>query len=186
MFSTKLNLIVMSTRPRRWTKNLLVFIPFILNGSLNDKDMLIVSLFTFTVFTMLSGAIYIINDLQDLEVDSKDELKKHKPIASGKLPTGVAAPAAITLAFAAATSSFYINPPLSLFAISYIAYFCIYGFYLKNIPVINTLVVASGFPLRIVGGALAIGYLPHYGVYVVALALGLIFVTWQKNMGVNR
>ena len=83
-------LLLRSTRPEQWTKNLIVFAGLLFGGRLLDAGALGSALAAFAVFCALSGAAYLFNDISDREADEHHPLKRHRPIAAGQLPVRVA------------------------------------------------------------------------------------------------
>lgn len=137
MFSTKLNLILVTMRPFQWIKNGLLFIALIFSGRLTDIESLSTVVLAFIIFSALSGSIYIINDLQDKERDLHHPIKSKRPIASGKLPTGLALPIAILLMISAITGSLFINDKFALISLAYLVIFITYSFILKHIAIVD-------------------------------------------------
>ena len=144
-------------RPKQWTKNALLFagLLFTLDEKHPASDYARAAL-AFVLFCLLSGATYLINDLADREADQKHPRKKHRPIASGRLSVRVAQtaafillPAALGLGYAFLGGAFALCA--GLYAISTLAY----SFYLKNIAVVDVMVLAGGFVLRASAGAAA-------------------------------
>src|SRR5512145_2531597 len=89
--------LVLSLRPSQWTKNLIVFAALIFGGRLMDGPSVLRALAAFAIFCALSGVVYPINDIADREADRQHPLKRHRPIAAGHLPVGVAVVAAMVL-----------------------------------------------------------------------------------------
>src|SRR5512137_310204 len=82
--------VLKSMRPRQWTKNVFVFAALVFDGKLFHLPDFLRTLAGFGLFCLISSAIYIINDLLDIEADRQHPVKKHRPIASGKIPRSVA------------------------------------------------------------------------------------------------
>ncbi len=151
-----LTALVASLRPRQWVKNLFVFAGLIFGAKLlNPRDGAI-ALATFAVFCALSGVVYLINDVADRERDRLHPTKRLRPIASGRLPVGVAAAAALVLLAAGLAASLVISQPVALIALTYVVLLAAYSAWLKHVVIVDVLVVAAGFVLRAAAGALAI------------------------------
>jgi 4-hydroxybenzoate polyprenyltransferase len=143
-------------RPRQWLKNLVVFAALIFSGHLTDRSAAIRSLFGFLLFCATSGAIYIVNDLADAERDRRHPVKALRPIASGALGPAAAIVAVVLLMTGALMAGFTLSPPFGAVLLIYAAINLAYSFSLKDIVIIDVMVIASGFVLRAVGGGLII------------------------------
>ena len=144
----------MTTRPRQWPKNLLVFAAPLAGASLGHRfGYALVAMFA---FGCASAAVYFVNDVADVERDRRHPVKRNRPIASGALPEQHAIVLAVLSALFAAGAGVVIREPLLVAAAS--AYLCtsfLYSFKLKHVPFAEMLIVASGFLLRVLGGAAA-------------------------------
>lgn len=167
--------IVKTIRPRQALKNLSLFAPLVFSGNLLLANKLLVVIYAFACFTMMTSSIYLINDIIDLPLDRLHPFKKNRPIASGKLPI----PIALFVAIVSATLSLALSASINyFFFLTVFAYFLLqiaYSLILKNIIVTDVLVVAAGFILRVYAGAIIINV--HMNVWfllcVVSLALFL-------------
>src|SRR6267142_958839 len=136
-----------SLRPGQWTKNLLVFAGLLFGRRLSDTGAIVAAIVAFAVFCLLSGVVYILNDISDRESDRRHPLKARRPIASGALSITTAAAAAI--AMGAAT----LGTPFLAIALTYLVLQSLYSITLKHIVIIDVLTLAIGFVLRAVAGA---------------------------------
>ena len=143
-------------RPRQWAKNLFVFAGLLFSQKL-FTPLAVVALGAFVVFCALSGAIYLLNDVADRDRDRLHPRKRERPVASGRLSVRAAIAAAVTLIVLALAASLAISWPLAVVAVAYAALLTLYSAWLKHVVIVDVLVVASGFVLRAVGGAVAIG-----------------------------
>ncbi|OPZ20796.1 MAG: Decaprenyl-phosphate phosphoribosyltransferase [candidate division BRC1 bacterium ADurb.BinA364] len=144
--------ILRSLRPKQWTKNFFLYCGLVFSGGLSDAALVGRVSLGFLAFCLLSGVIYIVNDIQDIEQDRMHPRKRLRPIASGAISIrGAAIAAAIFLAV-----SFAIVLPLGWrFALCALAYFVMNFFYsmgLKHVVIIDVFCVAMGFVLRAYGG----------------------------------
>lgn len=145
-----------STRPRQWIKNLLLFAPLLFAKKLTDPLRFSHALLAFALFCGLSGVVYLVNDLLDLERDRRHPLKSRRPIASGRLPLSVALAAAVVLFTAAIAGSFALSLAFGAVGLCYVLLNLAYSLFLKEVVILDVMVVASGFVLRALGGAVAI------------------------------
>jgi len=150
-----LTAIFVSLRPRQWVKNLFVFAGLVFAQKLFTPAVW-PALGAFTVFCALSGAVYLLNDVADREKDRLHPDKRRRPVASGLLSVRVAVGAAAVLMVAALAGSLALSRPLAIVALAYAALLSAYSAGLKHVVIVDVIVVASGFVLRAVGGAVAI------------------------------
>lgn len=141
-----------SMRPRQWTKNAFVLAAVIFDRQLTHPEALLRSLAGFFLFCLLSSSVYIINDIADREADRQHPRKRNRPIASGKLPLSVAGAAAVILAVVSLGIAYYLTPSFFYISLAYFLIFLAYSKWLKHIPLIDVLMIAAGFVLRVAGG----------------------------------
>jgi 4-hydroxybenzoate polyprenyltransferase len=154
--STVANLIV-SLRPDQWTKNLIVFAALIFAVKLLDPAALALASAAFLIFCVLSGCVYLLNDVSDREADRQHPLKRMRPIASGALSAGTALTWAIGLSVVALAAAYALRPVFALTAAAYLALFALYTHTLKHVVILDVMSIAIGFVLRAVAGGLVIG-----------------------------
>jgi len=141
-------------RPKDWAKNLFLFLPVIFGGKLFDIPRLPHIFAGFFAFCFVASSIYIINDYRDREDDRKHPKKSKRPLASGAVKPGQAIVMAILLALAGIALAYIADPKFRFLAILG-AYFMLnvgYSFGLKNIPILDIIIVAMGFSFRVKGG----------------------------------
>jgi 4-hydroxybenzoate polyprenyltransferase len=152
-----LRALLVSLRPHQWTKNLVVLAALCFSKHLfDDVDAVVRAGAALVIFCGLSGAVYLVNDLADVERDRLHPAKRARPIASGALDVRVARAAAVTLIALGLPSAFALGAPFFLCAAAYLALNLAYSFGLKDVVIIDVLAIAIGFVLRAVAGALAI------------------------------
>ena len=152
---TMLAAIVVSLRPRQWVKNLFVFAGLIFAQKLFTPAAW-VALAGFAIFCGLSGAIYLFNDVADRERDRLDPRKRMRPIAAGRLPVGVAIVTGVVLVMGGLVLAALLSRAFFLTAFAYVILLIAYSAWLKHIVIVDALVVAGGFVLRAVAGAVVI------------------------------
>ncbi len=143
-------------RPRQWTKNAFVFAALIFDGKLTQVPALLHTLAAFVWFCLLSSAVYIINDLADIEKDRAHPDKRRRPLASGELSPRVAIIGAVVLAVIGLSGAFATGMALGWVVLSYLLLNLAYSFYLKHIVIIDVMSVAAGFVLRVVAGVVVV------------------------------
>lgn len=149
--------VIQSMRPHQWYKNLVVFIAIVFSYNLFSFEMWLQSIFAFIVFCLISGSVYIINDINDAVKDQLHPKKRFRPIASGNLSCRSALVVSIIILFISLSTSFMVNRPLGYIGLLYLCINLVYTFYLKYIALIDVMVLAIGFVLRAIAGTLAIG-----------------------------
>ena len=150
-----LTAIVVSMRPRQWVKNLFVLAGLVFSQRL-FTDAVWTALGAFAIFCALSGAIYLLNDVADRERDRLDPRKRVRPIAAGRLRVGVAVAAAAALVAAGLALAALLSRPFLVTALAYVVLLVAYSVWLKHVVIVDVLVVAGGFVLRAVAGAVVI------------------------------
>jgi 4-hydroxybenzoate polyprenyltransferase len=148
--------LLISLRPGQWAKNLIVFAGLLFGLRLFDATAVGRALAAFAVFCVLSGVVYLVNDIADRHTDRQHPHKARRPIASGALPVPMALLSAIVLGMAALAGAFALGPRFFLVAASYLALLLLYSGPLKHIVIIDVLTIAVGFVLRAVAGAVAV------------------------------
>jgi 4-hydroxybenzoate polyprenyltransferase len=145
-----------SVRPEQWTKNLFVFAGILFGQRLLDLDALLSATAAFVIFCGLSGAVYLCNDIADRSADREHPLKRHRPIASGQLRTGIAATTAAVLFLLSIGAAGLISGTLALVAFAYAVLLTLYSLVLKHRVILDVLAIAFGFVLRAAAGAVAV------------------------------
>ncbi len=148
--------LVESMRPRQWTKNLLVLGGVVFSLNLFNFHLLIKAIIAFGIFCLLSGVVYLINDVKDLEQDKIHPLKSRRPLASGRLKVSIAIVSAILISVIILPLSFLLNRNFGLIALAYFLVIVIYSLRLKHVVILDILAVSFGFVLRAIAGAVVI------------------------------
>jgi 4-hydroxybenzoate polyprenyltransferase len=179
--------LVLASRPRQWAKNLLIFLAFFftmgehqVDGLGGEAALLARVSIAFLLFCMLSGATYIINDLVDAPRDRQHPKKRYRPIASGLLSQQVAFAGVGGLVLTALVAGFLLDPDFGAVALLYFAMNLAYSTSLKNIVILDVLVISAGFVLRAVAGALVINVPVSPWLFVVT-SLGALMIALGKR-----
>lgn len=143
-------------RPKQWVKNLFVFSALVFSKHLFDFDYLSKSLMAFAAFSFSASFIYIINDIADRERDKLHPKKRKRPIASGEITPVEGGIAAIVLLILTVAMVSALDPRFMVCLAAYLVMNLAYSFYLKEVVLIDVFVIAIGFMLRVVGGAMVI------------------------------
>lgn len=145
-----------SIRPQQWLKNLFIFAPLIFSENIFHRSMFLQSLLAFAVFCLLSGALYILNDLKDIEEDRLHPIKSKRPLAAGRLMKSQAIAAFVVLSFVSLLLAAMVNREFLWVCLVYFVLQIAYSFALKHVVILDVFIVASGFFLRVIAGAVAI------------------------------
>lgn len=149
--------IIRTMRPKQWTKNLLfVFPPILFDRQLSNPDALLRVIIACLLLILMSGTVYLINDLADIEKDRQHPKKRNRPLPSGQLPVPIAIAAATVIPILTLVFAFAWDVSLAVVLAVYLVIQIAYSFALKNIPIIDMLTVASGFLLRVLAGVVVI------------------------------
>lgn len=139
-------------RPRQWTKNGFVFFALFFDKQLFVLESFLRTLEGFALFCLISSVIYIINDIADIESDRKHPEKRKRPLASGALPLPVAWGAAIGLTVVVLPLGYLLSPAFATVLLAYLVIQLAYSKWLKHLPIIDVLIIAAGFVLRVHSG----------------------------------
>jgi 4-hydroxybenzoate polyprenyltransferase len=167
-------------RPAQWSKNLLVFAGLLFGRRLFDAASVLDAVSAFAVFCVLSGVVYLVNDIVDRESDRRHPLKAQRPIASGAVPVRIAVGVALVLGASGLAAAYAIGPAFAAVAAAYLTLQILYSFPLKHIVIIDVLTIAVGFVLRAVGGAVAVHVEISHWLLVCTILLAL-FIALAKR-----
>lgn len=168
-------------RPTQWIKNTFVFAPLVFSKHLFELDFFLLGLKGFISFCLVSSAVYILNDIFDREADRAHPQKRNRPIASGTVsPTAARIMIAILVLFAA-----WLSLPLHIgFRITLLSYFILqflYSLALKNVVILDVFIIASGFMLRVIGGAEVIEVMISQWIVLCTMFLSLFLATAKRR-----
>ena len=161
-------------RPRQWIKNGLLFIPLIFDKQLTNWPALVRVVLGFALFCLLSSLVYIINDLLDIEADRKHPQKSSRPIAAGTLKVSTAKIAIVVLIPVIFIPAIWLSIEFALICLAYLALNLAYSVWLKHAPIIDVMILASFYVLRVGAGVALIDvhlFSPWLYVFTTFLAL---------------
>jgi 4-hydroxybenzoate polyprenyltransferase len=173
-----LRALLKTMRPRQWTKNAFLFAALVFDGKLFHLPDFLRTLAGFGLFCLISSSVYIFNDLLDVEADRQHPVKKNRPIASGKLPVPAALAAGAILSLLAMALGYLLAWQFTLTILVYFAMMLAYSKWLKHVPILDVLILAAGFVLRVHAGTTLIvveRFSPWLYVLMTLLALYLGF-----------
>jgi 4-hydroxybenzoate polyprenyltransferase len=169
-----------SLRPKQWIKNLVVFAGIIFSRNLTDWSMEWKTWVSFIAFCSVVSAGYLVNDLIDRESDRHHPIKKNRPIASGRLGVSTVLCAIVVLVLPALAGGYLVDPLLPVFLTAYIVIQLCYSLYLKNLIILDVLLISAGFVIRAVAGA-AVIHVPISAWLVVCTMLLALFLGLAKR-----
>jgi 4-hydroxybenzoate polyprenyltransferase len=168
-------------RPAQWVKNIFVFTALIFSGLVGNPVAVLDAIIAFGTFSLVSSAVYYLNDFMDIEEDRKHEEKRHRPLAAGILPRSAGSIGFFVLSAGALALTY-----VTLGSVSTLILFCYltmnlgYSFGLKHIVILDVLIISAGFVLRILAGAAAISRLPSTWLILCGVTISL-FLGFTKR-----
>ena len=136
----------------------------------------------FVVFCLGASTVYIVNDLMDLEADRQHPTKRFRPIASGELSRSAAIIVAVVLALVTAVGSWALGTTFALIVLCYVALNVSYSLGLKQVVIVDVMMIGAGFVLRVLGGAAAVGVSPSHWLVLCTILLS-VFLGFTKRRG---
>jgi 4-hydroxybenzoate polyprenyltransferase len=175
--------LIKTMRPRQWPKNAVVMAAVVFDRqlSLQDPTPFLRSLVGFFLFCLLSSSVYIINDLVDIEADRAHPVKCKRPIASGELPIPVAIGAAVAILLFTFPAAYLLSKGFFIITVVYFLVNLAYSNWLKHVPLIDVLIIALGFVLRVAGGVAIIGVERFSPWLYVVITLGALYIGFGKR-----
>ncbi|MBN1351161.1 decaprenyl-phosphate phosphoribosyltransferase [candidate division KSB1 bacterium] len=143
-------------RPQQWSKNLLLFAGIVFSHNLLVPGRMLRALAAFVIFCLLSGAIYLVNDLFDIEEDRQHPLKRQRPLAAGAISKMQATLFALMLLLLCTGSAFVLHHCFGMVAALYALSLIAYSAYLKRVVILDVIIISAGFVLRAAAGAIVI------------------------------
>jgi 4-hydroxybenzoate polyprenyltransferase len=147
-----LSALIKTMRVRQWTKNGFVFFALIFDKQLFLREPFLRTLAGFLLFCLISSAVYLLNDIADIEADRSHPEKKYRPLASGKLPVKAALATAILLTAAVIPLGYLLSARFAALLAFYLIINLLYSRWLKHVPILDVLIISSGFVLRVASG----------------------------------
>ena len=168
-------------RPKQWVKNTVIYAALVFDRQLTDLNAILRTTAGFVIFCLLSGIVYIINDIVDVEADKIHPDKKNRPIASGDLPVNTAWAAVILLLLLVLPLSYLLSAWFFIVALVYFLLNLAYSKWLKHIPLIDVLSIAAFFVLRVAAGVMLVGVARFSPWLYVVTTLGALYIGFGKR-----
>jgi 4-hydroxybenzoate polyprenyltransferase len=172
--------LLISLRPKQWTKNLLLFLALIFSLRLDEPDLLARTALAFVAFSALASGTYLVNDVIDADRDRQHPTKRARPIAAGSLPPGMAIAVAAVLIVGAVALAVALATAFAVTLLLYLLLTLSYSLQLKHLVILDVLAVAAGFMLRAAAGATVIGVPISPWLYVCTI-LGALLLALGKR-----
>jgi 4-hydroxybenzoate polyprenyltransferase len=173
--------LALALRPRQWTKNLVVLAGLIFGERLLDPAAVADATVAFAVFCLLSGVVYVVNDVRDREADRLHPTKSRRPIASGDLPVATALVLAAVLTVLALGIAFRLSSGFGAVGLAYLVLLVLYSVWLKHTVILDVLTLALGFVLRAWGGAVAVDVVMSHWLLLLTLLLALFLALSKRR-----
>lgn len=172
--------ILREVRPRQWVKNLTIFAAIFFTGELLNPNLFRISVLAFIAFCLASSSSYIINDLADMEKDRLHPLKKTRPVAAGEISKSTALALVVILTLTAYLVAWQISINFVFVLLIFYLLHLSYSFYFKNVILLDILVIAASFILRVFAGEIATGY--HLDIWLFLTVIsGALFLAIGKR-----
>ena len=182
-----LKALIKTMRPRQWTKNGFIFFGLIFDKQLFMLEPFLRTMAGFFLFCLISSAVYLFNDIADVEADRNHPEKKSRPIASGTLPVRVASIAAMLLAFLAIPLGYLLSPMFALILAAYLFINLLYSRWLKHEAILDVLIISSGFVLRVAAGVVLISPVERFSpwLYMITVLFSLYIGLGKRRAEMN-
>ena len=173
--------LLQTMRPKQWTKNGFIFAALVFDQQVFHPVPFVRTLAGFALLCLLSSTVYLINDLVDIERDRQHPTKRNRPLASGRLDRRVALAAAIILPAIVLPLSFSLDWRFGLIALIFLVKDLLYSFWLKNVVIVDVLVLAAGFVLRVGAGVVIITVARFSPWLYICMSLLALFLGFGKR-----
>lgn len=182
-----LRALIKTMRPRQWIKNGFIFFALIFDRQLFLTEPFLRTVGGFFLFCLISSAVYLFNDIADVEADRNHPKKKDRPIASGRLPIRLAGFAALLLTALAIPLGYWLSPWFALILASYFLINLLYSRWLKHVPILDVLIISSGFVLRVAAGVALIYPVERFSpwLYMITILFSLYIGLGKRRAELN-
>jgi decaprenyl-phosphate phosphoribosyltransferase len=165
----------------QWTKNFFVFAPLFFAGEIFNSDKIINSAIGFIVYSLAASAIYILNDYKDIAADKNHPTKKHRPLASGQVSSSVAFAVFFVFLVVSFIGAYLLNVYLFYTILGYVMLNIAYSFGLKHVSLLDIMIIAIGFELRITAGGIATGIVVSQWLYIMTFLLATFLAIAKRR-----
>lgn len=172
--------LIEAMRPKQWTKNGVLFAALIFSHHAFDVPYLLKAVLASALFCLFSSSGYLYNDLKDVEADRAHPKKRHRPLASGRLPIPLAIFTMIFGTLGGLVMAWWLEPSFFVMSLAYVILTFAYTAYIKHIVILDVMALAAGFILRAVAGAAAIS-VPISPWFLICTAFLALFLAMSKR-----
>jgi len=176
----RISILARAMRPRHWLKNGFVLAPAVFAGHAFDAPVLLRAGLAAFAFCLASSAGYLVNDVLDRDADRADPVKRRRPIASGELAPVAALLWAVVIFALAVALAVTLNRPTLLALLGYTALTVVYSLFLKTVPILEAMVLAAGFLIRLAAGAFAIEVTISHWLVICGFLLALLLAFGKR------
>jgi 4-hydroxybenzoate polyprenyltransferase len=182
-----LKALIKAMRPRQWTKNGFIFFALIFDKRLFMPEPFWRTVGGFFLFCLISSAVYLYNDIADVEADRNHPVKKYRPIASGALPASAAQTAALLFTVLALPLAYLLSPMFALILVVYLVINLLYSRWLKHVSILDVLIISSGFVLRVAAGVAIIYPVERFSpwLYMITVLFSLYIGLGKRRAEMN-
>ena len=173
--------LVKTMRPKQWAKNVFVLAALVFDDKLFMPSFLARAFAAFCLFCAISSAVYLINDVADMEKDRQHPGKRKRPLASGQLSPNTAVMTAVVIIAMALPLAYLLDPTFAAIAFGYLATITLYSLRLKNIVILDVIIVATGFVLRVAAGVVVVDATRFSPWLVLCMVFGALFIAISKR-----
>ena len=167
-------------RPKQWTKNLIAYAPLLFAIKIHEGSLFLLATLCVVALCLVSGGVYVLNDVLDVEADKLHPKKKLRPIASGQVTVPTATAIGATAVVLGLGISFLVRPTLCLVVLVFLGLNLLYTTVLKHHAIVDVFAIAANFVLRAVAGAVAV-HVPVSGWFLLCTTLGALFLALEKR-----
>ena len=182
----KLKSVVISMRPEQWVKNFFIFAALIFSRKLLDVELLVKVSIGFGIFSLASSSVYLFNDIRDLESDKNHPHKTKRPLASQKLRMSEVYLASIILMSVAIVGGFLLDPKYFVVLLIYIVTNLAYSMKLKQLVILDVMVISFGFVLRVLAGTALAGVMPSDWLIICTMTISLFLGFCKRRQEIVR
>jgi 4-hydroxybenzoate polyprenyltransferase len=177
-----LRALLKTIRPKQWAKNIFIFAPLVFDRKLTNVDAVLHTIAGAIVFSLIASVVYIVNDITDVEADRQHPIKRNRPIAAGKLPITYAWIAAASLLIFSFPVAYWLSPLFALICLIYLLLNLAYSKWLKHIVLLDIIVLASFYVIRVAAGV-ALIQVERFSpwIYIFTTFLALLIGTGKRR-----
>jgi 4-hydroxybenzoate polyprenyltransferase len=168
-------------RPKQWAKNVFVLAALVFDAKLFMPSFFARAFAAFCLFCAMSSAVYLINDVADIEKDRQHPAKRNRPLPSGQLSTSVALATAGAIVVISLPLAYLLDPFFAAITFSYLVTITLYSFRLKNVVILDVLIVAMGFVMRVAAGVVVVDATRFSPWLLLCMVFGALFIAISKR-----